>query len=132
ALGSYQAGAYAALEKCGVRPNWIAGTAIGAVNAAIIAGNLPHERAARLRNFWRKLSVRVAAQRPRGPTRWARAVSARWLAPGRDGESSSLQEEAVVSAAELREMIGEAVDFDRINSGVVRLVLGAVNLSTGA
>ena len=42
ALGAYQAGVYAALEKCGVRPNWIAGTAIGAVNAAIIAGNLPH------------------------------------------------------------------------------------------
>src|SRR5438477_5095721 len=65
ALGSYQAGAYAALEKCGVRPNWIAGTAIGAVNAAIIAGNLPHERAAKLRHFWRRLSARVAGGRPR-------------------------------------------------------------------
>ena len=31
ALGAYQAGAYSALEKCGVRPNWIAGTAIGAI-----------------------------------------------------------------------------------------------------
>ena len=60
ALGSYQAGAYAALEKSGVRPNWIAGTAIGAVNAAIIAGNLPDERASRLRHFWRRMSVRAA------------------------------------------------------------------------
>jgi NTE family protein len=34
ALGAYQAGAYAALEKCGVRPNWIAGTAIGAMSLA--------------------------------------------------------------------------------------------------
>ena len=50
ALGSYQAGAYAALEKCGVRPNWIAGTAIGAVNAAIIAGNLPHEHSSFAKN----------------------------------------------------------------------------------
>jgi NTE family protein len=133
ALGSYQAGAYAALEKCGVRPNWIAGTAIGAVNAAIIAGNLPHERAVRLRDFWRKLSVRAAARRPRGPTRWARAAFSHWLARGRrGGEYSSLQEEAVVPAAELREMIGKAVNFDRVNSGVVRLVLGAVNLTTGA
>jgi NTE family protein len=133
ALGSYQAGAYAALEKCGVRPNWIAGTAIGAVNAAIIAGNLPHERAARLRDFWRNLSLRVAARHPRGPTRWARAAVSHWLARGRRGdEFSSQQEEAVVPDAELREMIGAAVDFDRINSGVVRLVLGAVNLSTGA
>jgi len=133
ALGSYQAGAYAALEKCGVRPNWIAGTAIGAVNAAIIAGNLPHERALRLRHFWRKLSGRVAARRPRGPTRWARAALANWLALGRrDAEFSPLSEEPVVPAAELREMIGEAVDFDRINSGIIRLVLGAVNLTTGA
>ncbi len=60
ALGAYQAGAYAALEKSGVRPNWIAGTAIGAVNAAIIAGNLPHERALRMRQFWHELSRRAA------------------------------------------------------------------------
>ena len=65
ALGAYQAGAYAALEKCGVRPNWIAGTAIGAINAAIIAGNLPHERALRLRQFWRELSRRAGNRRTR-------------------------------------------------------------------
>ena len=59
ALGAYQAGAYAALESAGIRPNWIAGSAIGAVNAAIIAGNLPHERSFRLRQFWRELSRRA-------------------------------------------------------------------------
>ena len=63
ALGAYQAGAYAALENGGVRPNWIAGTAIGAINAAIIAGNLPHERTFRLRQFWQELSRRVAIAR---------------------------------------------------------------------
>src|SRR5205823_8034281 len=101
ALGAYQAGAYAALENCGVRPNWIAGTAIGAVNAAIIAGNLPHERAVRLRHFWRKLSDRVAARRPRSPTKRSRTGFARWFALGRRGaESSFPREEAVVPAAE--------------------------------
>ncbi len=70
ALGAYQAGAYAALEKGGVRPNWIAGTAIGAVNAAIIAGNLPHERALRLRQFWHEISRRAAL--PAGE--WARPL----------------------------------------------------------
>src|SRR6516165_5299771 len=74
ALGAYQAGAYAALEKCGVRPNWIAGTAIGAINAAINAGNLPHERVLRLRQFWRELSKRAALRCPRRPTRWARSA----------------------------------------------------------
>src|SRR6516165_215887 len=86
ALGAYQAGAYAALEKCGVRPNWIAGTAIGAINAAIIAGNLPHERALRLRQFWREVSARPPGHpRPRNPNWWARSGLAHWLALGRRG-----------------------------------------------
>src|ERR1700720_4765267 len=76
ALGAYQAGAYAALENSGIRPNWIAGTAIGAINAAIIAGNLPHERTLRLRQFWQELSRRVAARAGAGPGRRLRA----WLA----------------------------------------------------
>src|ERR1700742_4665598 len=66
ALGAYQAGAYAALENAGIRPNWIAGSAIDAVNAAIIAGNLPHERSFRLRQFWRELSRRVAIRAEAG------------------------------------------------------------------
>jgi len=132
ALGSYQAGAYAALEKCGVRPNWIAGTAIGAVNAAIIAGNLPHERAAKLRHFWRRLSARVAGGRPRDRARRARAAFASWLAFGRRGNEGPPLEEGVIPSAELREMIAEAVDFGQINKGLVRLVLGAVNQTTGA
>ena len=73
-LGAYQAGAYAALEHSGVRPNWIAGTAIGAINAAIIAGNLPHERVSRLRRFWQELS-----RRPRAASGWVRAGVRRWL-----------------------------------------------------
>ena len=72
ALGAYQAGAYAALEKSGVRPNWIAGSGIGAVNAAIIAGNLPHERAMHLRRFWQQLSQRAARRRSWRLGRWAR------------------------------------------------------------
>ena len=72
ALGAYQAGAYAALEKRGVRPNWIAGTAVGAINAAIIAGNLPHERALRLRQFWRAVGGYATAPRAQRPARrWA-------------------------------------------------------------
>ena len=69
ALGAYQAGAYAALETRGVRPNWIAGTAIGAINAAIIAGNLPHERVLKLRQFWQQLSRHAAARSVSGLAR---------------------------------------------------------------
>jgi NTE family protein len=133
ALGAYQAGAYAALEKCGVRPNWIAGTAIGAVNAAIIAGSLPHERTSRLRQFWRELSGRAAIRQPRRSAGWAHSALRRWLSGGRPAAGFLAQHERpVVSVAELRSLIGEIVDFDRLNSGTVRVVLGAVNLATGA
>ena len=48
ALGSYQAGVYQGLHEAGIQPNWFAGISIGAVNAAILAGNAPEQRVARL------------------------------------------------------------------------------------
>ena len=56
ALGAYQAGVYQALDEAGVRPTWVAGISIGAINAAIIAGNEPGVRVARLREFWETVS----------------------------------------------------------------------------
>jgi len=137
ALGVYQAGAYAALENSGVRPNWIAGTAIGAINAAIIAGNLPHERSFRLRQFWRELSRRVAIRTDQGLGRqicsFVGRRAAQWRNPrGRTPGAPPAREESVVPTSELRELIQDVVDFDRLNSGVVRVVLGAANLRTGA
>src|SRR5580658_811135 len=52
ALGAYQAGVYEALAEAGIHPNWIAGISIGAINAAIIAGNPPKSRVDQLREFW--------------------------------------------------------------------------------
>ena len=133
ALGAYQAGAYAALEKCGVRPNWIAGTGIGAVNAAIIAGNLPHERVPRLRQFWRELSKCVTMRRPRNPALWAKSALTSILSGAPRSAPMRLSgDEPVVSAARLRMLIAETLDFERVNSGNIRVVFGAVNLTTGA
>src|SRR6516162_6020983 len=127
ALGAYQAGAYAALEKCGVRPNWIAGTAIGAINAAIIAGNPPHERALQLRQFWREVSKHQQGRRRQNAGWSARSVLTNWLTIGRRRIGTpSLYDNPVISSAALRTMIEEVVDFDRMNSGGVRVVLGAV------
>src|SRR5215207_9431583 len=52
ALGAYQAGVYEGLHEASIRPNWLAGISIGALNAAIIAGSPEDERVARLREFW--------------------------------------------------------------------------------
>jgi hypothetical protein len=51
ALGAYQAGVYQALAEADLHPDWVAGISIGAINAAIIAGNAPTERVDKLRAF---------------------------------------------------------------------------------
>ena len=62
ALGAYQAGAYEALCDGGHRPSWVAGISIGAVNAAIIAGNPLEKRVERLREFWDRVSSWLLAR----------------------------------------------------------------------
>src|SRR6266852_1898197 len=60
ALGSYQAGVYQALASSEYLPDWVAGISIGAINAAIIAGNVPENRLKRLRRA-RLRAVRAPA-----------------------------------------------------------------------
>src|SRR5919198_765891 len=55
ALGAYQVGVYQALHEAGIEPDWIIGTSIGAINAALIAGNEPKNRLAKLAEFWRRM-----------------------------------------------------------------------------
>ncbi|MBV9970521.1 MAG: patatin-like phospholipase family protein, partial [Xanthobacteraceae bacterium] len=57
ALGAYQAGVYEALAEADLHPDWVAGISIGAINSAIIAGNPPTERVARLRAFWEAITA---------------------------------------------------------------------------
>lgn len=52
ALGAYQAGVFQGLQEAGIEINRLAGISIGALNTAIIAGNAPENRLARLREFW--------------------------------------------------------------------------------
>ena len=60
ALGSYQAGVYEALAETEYVPDWVAGISIGAINAAIIAGNAPADRVPRLRTFWESITAPCA------------------------------------------------------------------------
>src|SRR5208283_1121582 len=57
ALGAYQVGVYEALREAGVEPDWVIGTSIGAINAALIAGNPPERRLVRLEEFWRRVEL---------------------------------------------------------------------------
>src|SRR3546814_6214903 len=56
ALGSYQAGVIDGLADSGIEIDWVAGISIGAINAAIVAGNPPSARVERLRAFWDKVT----------------------------------------------------------------------------
>ncbi|MEI8608688.1 patatin-like phospholipase family protein [Enterovibrio sp. Hal110] len=56
ALGAYHIGAYKALEEAGFTPDWFAGISIGALNAAVLAGNAPEQRLEKLNAFWQRIS----------------------------------------------------------------------------
>ena len=58
ALGAYQVGVYQALHEAHIEPDWIIGTSIGAINAAIIAGNPWERRLDRLEQFWASVERR--------------------------------------------------------------------------
>ena len=74
ALGSYQAGVCEALAEADLHPDWVAGISIGAINSALIAGNAPVDRVAKLRSFWQEVtanplldwSVALESLSPRG------------------------------------------------------------------
>ena len=65
ALGAYQAGVYEGLAEASYAPDWVTGLSIGAINAALIAGNPPELRVERLREFSNLVSSGLLANAPR-------------------------------------------------------------------
>jgi NTE family protein len=59
ALGAFQAGVYQGLTEANLHPDWIAGISIGAINAALIAGNAPEARLEKLRAFWEQVTTQL-------------------------------------------------------------------------
>ena len=136
ALGSYQAGVYEALSSSEYTPDWVAGISIGAINAAIIAGNAPNDRVDRLRSFWEAVTAPTmlwpnATGALATWQRWTGAVMA--VAFGQPGFFSPntqtwLPSERVsfYSTSALKATLERLVDFDRINDGKeIRLSVGA-------
>ena len=146
ALGAYQAGAYEALAAAGHIPEWVAGISIGAINGAIIAGNRPKDRVPRLREFWERVSSLLPAapffnddtsRKAFGET--SAALVAITGAPGFFEPRippavfmprGSPEAMSLYDTAPLLESLRELVDFDILNSGSVRLSVGAVQVRT--
>jgi len=154
ALGAYQAGVYEALSEAGIHPNWISGVSIGAINAAILAGNPLNTRIDRLREFWTQVTAdgpwpgagdacfslaKGDAMRQlinQMSANFATVGGARgffsprpippWFQPPGTIEATSFYD-----TSELKRTLERLVDFDRINSGEIRFSVGAVNVTTG-
>jgi NTE family protein len=144
ALGAYQAGVYAALHGTQYCPNWIAGVSIGAINAALIAGNPPEKRIERLEEFWQRVSSHFLLPAPEGDSvrrfyNWASAtMAASFGVPGfyRPRQSHELMgwlghATSIYDTGPLRETLEEMIDFGLINERKIRLCLGAVEVETG-
>ncbi len=147
ALGAYQAGVYEGMREAGIEPDWVTGVSIGAINGAIIAGNRPERRVAKLQAFWERVSSGFALDAP-APfdllrlefNRWSASASAVFGVPGffvprfpsplftPSGSPGAL---SVYDSAPLRDTLRELVDFDLLNRREVRLAVGAVELRSG-
>ena len=147
ALGSYQAGAYQALCHHDFEPEWIAGISIGAINAAIIAGNPREKRVGRLKEFWEMVSAPVpwnpVTSSDRGRSLFNETSAALIATFGVPGfftprfppaalwPPGSRQSQSYYDTAPLRGTLERLVDFDRINDLKTRLSVGAVSVTTG-
>jgi NTE family protein len=153
ALGAFQAGVYQGLAEANLQPNWVAGISIGAINAALIAGNAPEARLDKLRAFWDQVST------PRLPDffgladNWLRGdwghiflnrlhAGANMLqgAPGFFTPrvpppylypSGAVEATSWYDTKPLRSTLETLIDFDRINRGEMRFSVGTVNIRTG-
>jgi NTE family protein len=147
ALGAYQAGAFAALCRHQFEPAWIAGISIGAINAAIIAGNPKERRAERLKEFWELVSSPVpwrpivkGEQSRSAFNEASAAIIATFgvpgfftprLPPAPLWPRGTPQAISYYDTTPLKQTLMRLVDFDLINSRQVRLSVGAVNVRTG-
>jgi NTE family protein len=152
ALGAYQAGVYQALAESDLHPDWVAGISIGAINAALIAGNPPERRVSQLRAFWETVSTpplgipTIAGLEIKNDmqrqiiNQWRAMGTLLWGAPNffkpripppvflPAGNPGNL---AFYDIAPLKALLERLVDFDRINAKETRFSVGATNVKTG-
>jgi len=146
ALGAYQAGVFEALAKIPTEPHWLAGVSIGAINSALIAGNEPHRRVERLQEFWNLVTSTSSMFAPIFDQQWSTihhmgaSMAASWGVPGfykprvpppmfqPQGTDGAI---SYYDTAPLLATLQRLIDFDLLNSGRVRLSVGAVNVRTG-
>ena len=147
ALGSYQAGVYEALHETAIEVDIVAGISIGAVNAALIAGNPSELRVERLRAFWDRLSGWLPSfpiwqdDRLREAIHeWSAGFVATFGVPGffrprpwppLMAAPGSCEALSFYDSGQLADTLNAFVDWDLLNEGPVRIAVGAVDIENG-
>jgi NTE family protein len=145
ALGAYQLGVYQALHEAGIEPDWVIGTSIGAINAALIAGNTPHDRLDRLLDFWDRMqrgtpSLGAADWTGLGGVATSVGTVLRGIPdfftpnPGAWRGTMALlgvDQAAYYSTEPLRDTLAKLLDVETLRACRTRLTVGAVNVCTG-
>lgn len=156
ALGSYQAGVYEGLHEANIHPNWVAGISIGALNAAIIAGNPAELRVQRMKEFWETIcqpayfqptadvlqtwveQLGIEARKAfNGFSAWRAMVEGQKgffvprSVPTWQSMHTTPTQASFYDTQALKSTLERLVDFDRINAGETRVSVGAVNVRTG-
>jgi NTE family protein len=144
ALGAYQSGVYHALHEAGVEPDWVIGTSIGAINAALIVGNEPGNRLAALNEFWQRMSQRsiwdpmmLLPQAGTALSYWQALSSGisgffkpNFLAFLNPHYPLGPEHAGYYSTSELEATLNDLVDFSLINRSKPRLTVGAAQVRT--
>jgi NTE family protein len=148
ALGSFQGGIYEALHEAAIEIDWVAGISIGAINAAIIAGNPPERRIARLQEFWATVTAALPSfpipfvhdQVREALNEWSAALVATGGVPGfftprpwppTMAIPGTIEALSFYDTTPLIETLNGLVDWDLLNDGPVRLSVGAVEIESG-
>lgn len=158
ALGAYQAGVFEQLATGDHCPDWVIGTSIGAINGAIIAGNAPEHRVARLKAFWERMAPRASWFDAMVPPAWTEMFNP--LAPylalasknaevmaaithGVDGffkprygasldlgAPVPIEQAGFYDTSPLHQTLLDHVDFDYLHTGPIRLSVCAVDVAS--
>jgi NTE family protein len=146
ALGAYQLGVYEAMHESGIEPDWVIGTSIGAINAALIAGNRMECRFQQLLEFWKRVTNQT----------WLDTAATIWPGFGKTlanlttishgiggffqpnpatwfgvNAPLGLDHASYYLVAPLRETLKSLMDLDLLNAGHPRITVGAVSACTG-
>lgn len=141
ALGAFECGVVKALEEEEIFADIVAGVSIGAFNGAIIASN-PRRATQALEAFWDELAVSDVTLPVPGDNRAAAVMQAmtfgvpkffrpRWMQPFCPFSELPVNWTSFYDTSPIKTLLARYIDFPTLKSSPVRLLISAVNVTTG-